>query len=309
MDRSLARAYVIELLGTFALVFFGAGVVCVNQLTAPPHTAAGAAALHSQQPGVVGMALAQGLILAVALAATLHRSGGYLNPAITIMLWVFNRLGTLRAVWLIGAQLLGAVLAGYCLTRAFDVAVLRDARLGTPHLNLPAYAGGAADASLRLGWDSVASGTGIELALTFFLVFAIFGTTLGKARGPAAGSPAGIQERQPRAVEAPWAALMGGLALTAGALVAQPLTGAAANPARWLGTVLWELRVLEGPAAGPGPLADMFVYIAGPILGALLAGGVYFHIMVPAELEARPAATPPAKAAEPRGAAPAKGKK
>ena len=41
----------------------------------------------------------------------MHVSGGYLNPAITIMLWVFNRMASVKAAWLIGAQVLGAVLA------------------------------------------------------------------------------------------------------------------------------------------------------------------------------------------------------
>src|SRR5438128_905048 len=111
MERNLLRAYLVELIGVFVLVFFAAGSVCVNHMTTPLGQQPGTASLTGHQPGLVGMALAQGLILALMLAATLPVSGGYLNPAITIMLWVFNRLDTIKAVWLLGAQFLGAVLA------------------------------------------------------------------------------------------------------------------------------------------------------------------------------------------------------
>src|SRR5262249_45884713 len=80
MDKQLMRAYVAELIGTFALVFVGAGAVLVNAV----------ATEANQQPGLVGIALAHGLILAVVLSVTLHVSGGFHNPAVTLMLWVFN---------------------------------------------------------------------------------------------------------------------------------------------------------------------------------------------------------------------------
>src|SRR5437660_700246 len=110
MDKNLLRLYIPELIGTFALVFIGAGAVCADSMT----TAA------ELRPGVVGIAPANGLILAVALSVTLHISGGYLNPAITLMLWSFNRLDTARMLLYICAQLMGAVLAGLCLYGIFD---------------------------------------------------------------------------------------------------------------------------------------------------------------------------------------------
>src|SRR5207253_1137174 len=129
MDKNLRRAYLIELLGTFALVYFGAGVVCVNYLTTPSEQQPATSALMSQQPGLVGIALAQGLILAVALAVTVPLAGGFLNPAVTLMLWVFNRLDHVRTSWLIGAQVVGATLAGACLRFTFAEDVLRGAHM------------------------------------------------------------------------------------------------------------------------------------------------------------------------------------
>src|SRR5437660_1450633 len=124
MDKNLRRAYLIELLGTFALVYFSAGVVCVNHLTTPGNQEIRSAALLPYQPGLVGIALAQGLILAALLTVTVPLSGGYLNPAVALMLWVFNRLDHVRLSWLIGAQILGAVLAGLCLRFTFEESLL-----------------------------------------------------------------------------------------------------------------------------------------------------------------------------------------
>jgi glycerol uptake facilitator-like aquaporin len=298
MERSLARAYLVELIGVFALVYLGAGIVCVNQLTDPQRGQPISGVLHSQQPGLVGIALVQGLVLAVALAATMHFSGGYLNPAITLMLWVFNRLDTARASWLLGAQLVGAVLAGFCISRTFEPTLLRDAHLGTPHLNLIAYE--------SIGPGSVASGTAVELVLTFFLVFAIFGSILDRAAwqadGPRVETAPPHHDARFRAIEARLAALMAGLAMTACALVGFPLTGSAVNPARWFGTVLWEANLIQPRPGDPGPFADTFVYVAGPVLGALLAGFVYFRLMVPAEADKGGTGPKPAEAPRPGAA-------
>jgi glycerol uptake facilitator-like aquaporin len=102
------------------------------------------------------------------------------------------------------------------------------------------------------------AGTGVELVLTFLLVFAIFGM---------------MRDSHERL-----AGMAGGAALAAGVFFGFPLTGAATNPARWFGTVLWEMGL---GLPGPRPLADVFVYIAGPVLGALLAGTVCFKLLTP----------------------------
>ena len=241
IDKQL-RPYIAELIGAFALVFVGAGSVCASQLTfganPPPH--------H-----VVGIALAEGFILAVMLSATMNVSGGYLNPAVALVLWVFKRLDGGRAFWLIVAQFLGAVLAGGCVRLIFSDSVYQPARGGTPHLNLEAFHH-AAVPDLQI----LFSGIGIELALTFLLTFAIFGTIL--------------DPRAPRI-----AGLGVGLAMVAIVLMGFALTGAAANPARWLGAMVWELTV------DSSAYRDHAVYWIGPVLGALLAGGLYTALILP----------------------------
>jgi glycerol uptake facilitator-like aquaporin len=246
----LRRAYIVELVGTFGLVFFSAAVVCMNYLAIPASTQPlGTTPLYQNQAGLVGIALAQGLIFAVLLTLTVPISGGYLNPAIAITLWTFNRLDARRASWLIGAQLVGAFLAGAALRFTFDMDLLNFTHFGTPHLNSQAYR--------ELRQSALYGGSALELVLTFFVVFAIFG---------AAGEKI-----------ASW---MGGAVLAAAVLVGFPVTGAALNPARWFGTVIWE-NWLSGTNLGRSPFDDLLVYLAGPILGALLAGGFCFLFYVP----------------------------
>src|SRR2546421_3489600 len=139
MNERDIRAAVVELVGVFGLVLFSSGVVCVNQLTTPAAQQPGTAPLTLHQPGLVGVALAQGAILAVLLALTVPVAGGYLNPAITLTQWAFGRLDTRRAAVLIGAQATGALLAGLVLRLMFNGEILNAAHFGAPHINLLAY--------------------------------------------------------------------------------------------------------------------------------------------------------------------------
>jgi aquaporin TIP len=235
-----------ELIGTFALVFVGAGSVCTSQLT----FASGPPEQH-----LLTVALASGLMYTVLLPLTVGVSGGFLNPAITIALWVFRRIELPRACWLIGAQFIGALLAALCLRQMFLDNVLLEAHFGTPHLNMLAF-GGAAGATPSI--KMLVSGIAIEFILTFILTFAIYGTLL-----------------DPRA---PQLGVLGpGIGLTAIILMGYPLTGAAVNPARWLGPALWELTLL------PGAFRDHAIYWIGPIFGALAAAGIYEYVLWPRE--------------------------
>jgi aquaporin Z len=133
----------------------------------------------------------------------------------------------------------------------FSDVVLADAHLGAPHLDLQFFGGS------RQGLPTLAmltSGIGIELTLTFILTFVIYGTCID-TRGPLTGG------------------LMPGLTQAAAVMMAFPLTGAALNPVRWLGPVVWESS-LNGLA-----WSDHSVYWIGPLFGALLAGLVYERIV------------------------------
>jgi glycerol uptake facilitator-like aquaporin len=253
--NATVRAYVTELVGSFVLVLLTAGAVCATGLP-----------LLADKPtlGRVVPALAAGVAWAVALAFTVRISGGFLNPAITVTLWVFQKVDNKKALGLIAVQFLGAAVAGLVLRGLFfsNEKVLMETRLGTPHLNRATMDGESVDRS------SVLQGIGIETVLTFLLVFAIFAFIFDPRFRKKAGD-------QVHSLSYLWL----GLLVMAEVLVAYDLTGAGLNPARWLGTLIWETTVSGLEARHP--FADHGPYWIGPILGSLLAGMLYTYALLP----------------------------
>src|SRR6266705_3667257 len=112
-----------EFIGTFALIFFGAGSICADQYL---HGAGGA--------GLLGIALAHGLAIGIMVSALGHVSGGHFNPAVTIGFWVTKRINTPDVVGYWAAQLVGAIAAAYVLKAIVPDAAWRAVALGTPAL-------------------------------------------------------------------------------------------------------------------------------------------------------------------------------
>ena len=179
-----------ELIGAFALVFVGAGATLA---TGP-----------SAEPGIVAIALAHGLVIAVMVSAVGHISGGHFNPAITLGFLVTGRLAPLLAVVYWVAQLAGAVGAAGLLRWIFDEQT--EGALAAPVLN-PAI--------------QPEAGLLIEAILTFFLVWVVFATAA-----------------DPRGTFKSIAGLAIGLTITMDVLMGGSLTGAAMNPARAFGPEL-----------------------------------------------------------------------
>src|SRR5512143_2348689 len=75
---ALFRRSVAEALGTYALIFFGCGAVVMGSLPGAGF-------------GLLGVALVHAIVLGVMITATMHVSGGHLNPAVTIGLWSVKR--------------------------------------------------------------------------------------------------------------------------------------------------------------------------------------------------------------------------
>ncbi len=255
MDDKNLRAYMAEMIGTFALVFISAGAVFADQL-------------GQFQVGAAGVALATGCIYAGALAVTLPIAGGYLNPAVTIMLYVFKRLDGVKTMGLIFVQVLGAALAGLavCSLFSFQEAWLKNSHLGTPQFNEEAFGYGV-NGSVFV---PLLKGIGVEFVLTFLLVFTIFGTLLDP-RVPQWGG----------AWVSRLACLWVGLVQAAVTLVGYGVTGGSVNPARWFGLALWD-RVYYA-----GAFDHNAVYWVGPIAGALAAGWIYTAWILPAQEESQ----------------------
>lgn len=227
------RACLAELIGTFALVFIGAGAIVVDVQT-------------GGGVGLLGIALAHGIVLAVMVTATMNISGGHINPAVTVGAWVGRQIGGKLAILYILSQLLGGVVAGVLLNGLYPPEAAMAAKLGTPVLA-----------------DGIGFGQGmmIELILTFFLVFAVFGTA--------------IDERAPRV-----GGFGIGLVLVFDILAGGPLTGASMNPARTF-----------GPALASGIWDDHLVYWFGPLLGGIAAALIYSRLLM-GQSEEQPTATP-----------------
>lgn len=215
------KAPLAELIGTYALIFMGAGAICVDSLT------------HGGV-GLVGIALAHGLAIATMVSATGPISGGHLNPAVTIGALAGGKISFKTSIYYIIAQLIGAVLAALSLKAFFHSGLLEGVQYGTPAL--------AGDVSL-------AAGVFLEAILTFFLVFAVYGTAFDE-RGPKVGG------------------LFIGLVITMDILAGGPLTGAAMNPARAF-----------GPALLSGFWENHLVYWVGPALGGFVAALVYQYVL------------------------------
>lgn len=202
------KALICEFIGTFALIFVGVGAIAADA-------------------GLVGIALAHGLVIAVMASATGAISGGHLNPAVTIAMLATGRIKLGKAAGYIVAQCLGAAKAAWLLTLLIPVDTLVAVNLGTT-------APGTGVTPMMA--------FGIEAILTFFLVFVIFGTAVDP-RAPKMG------------------ALFIGLTIVLDILIGGPFTGGAMNPARHLGPALlsgglgnswiyWLGPILGGTVAG-----------------------------------------------------------
>lgn len=205
------RAMIAEAIGTFTLVFIGVGAI-------------------ANDAGLLGVAFAHGLAIAVMVAATAAISGAHLNPAVTVGFLVTGRISIIGALSYVAAQLVGATVAAGLLLITLRDQMLPIA-LGTP---TPGPELGAVQVLV------------IEGVLTFLLMFVIFGTAAVRAE-PAVGG------------------LFIGLTVTLDILMGGPLTGAAMNPARHFGPAL-----LAGPSYLAQSWLYWLAPIGGSVAASLL---------------------------------------
>jgi MIP family channel proteins len=192
-------AYIAELIGTFALVFFITMVVTLY-ITVPP--------AGQPQPfidwSVIGLVHAFVLFMLIQSLAVI--SGAHFNPAVTVAMTVIRQIRPSEALIYIVLQCAGGIL-GALLTKA----LLSDEGAAINY--------GATAVSSRLD-HGIFLGAVCEAVGTFFLVWAIVGVAV---------NPAGLKD---------WAGLAIGTTLGFLVMIFGPLTGAGLNPARALGPAL-----------------------------------------------------------------------
>jgi aquaporin Z len=217
-----SKVLLAEAIGTFFLCF--AGIAAIVSTAEP--IASGA--------GLLGIALAHGLALSIAVSIFAGVSGAHFNPAVTIGFLSTGRIAAPLAGMYIAAQLAGAVVAAAACKFIFPAGAVDASQLGIP---LPG------------DWVTVPILFVTEFILTFLLMTAIFGTAVDG-----------------RAVSMKLGGFGIGLTVAFDILAAGKVTGASMNPARSFGPALvhghfeWHIWYWIAPIAGAVAAALVYQY-------------------------------------------------
>jgi aquaporin Z len=227
------KKYLAELVGTFVLVFGGIG----------------SAVLAGDKIGYFGISFAFGLSLLVMVYTIGPISGCHINPAVTLGVWLSQKINTRDALGYVIAQLIGGMLAA---------AVVLFIAQGGPSGYEAAREGLAANGygAHSPGNYSMIAALVTEIVLTAFLVLTVLGSTDVKA-------PVGF------------AGLAIGLVLTLIHLVGIPVTNTSVNPARSIGPAVF---------VGGWAIQQLWLFIVAPLGGALVASGLYSAVRLPSEV-------------------------
>lgn len=188
--------------------------------------------------GFLGVAFAFGLTLLTMAFMIGPISGCHINPAVSVGLWAGKRFPVSDLLPYIIAQVAGAIVASGVLY------VIASGREG--FTTAAGFASNGYGAHSPGGFTLLACAV-TEVVLTMFFLLIILGAT---------------DERAPKG----FAPIPIGLGLTLIHLISIPVTNTAVNPARSTGPALF---------VGGWALAQLWLFWVAPIVGALLAGGIY----------------------------------
>ena len=190
--------------------------------------------------GYILTALAFGLTI-VAMAYSIGNiSGCHINPAVSLGVLLTGGMTTAEFIGYVIAQCVGAICGSAVLAVIFGLGHVTDMTGGFGANGLAGVGG------------NVLAGLLVEIVLTFIFVIAILGVTSKKAGH---GSFGGI---------------VIGLTLVVVHILGIGLTGTSVNPARSFGPALF--AAFTGNVT---PLAQLWVFIVGPLVGAALAACTY----------------------------------
>ncbi|WIA29677.1 hypothetical protein OEZ86_012160 [Tetradesmus obliquus] len=176
-------------------------------------------------------AAANGIALAVLVYVAANVSGGHLNPAVTVATLVTGHTSVARGLAYIVAQTAGCVLAA-----GMHILLIPKAH------DVGCFAPNGISLGQAFGWEAI---------MTFLLVVTIYSVAVGQPDFGVMG---------PLAI---------GLAVWAAALTGGGFTGAALNPARFLGPA-----IVFGCGWGAAP-AYIFAELLGGVAGAVISWPLY----------------------------------
>ena len=199
MSEPLLRRCLTEVLGTAILVFAGTGAIVIDEIS-------GGQVTH------LGVGLTFGMTVAAVIYATGHISGAHINPAVTMGFALAKHFPWRDVPLYWGAQLVGAAIGSAGLLALFG-------QTGDMGATTPA---GSATQSL-----------GLELALTFILMFVIMAVATDQR---AVGQGAAIAIGTTVGLEAIFAGPIGGVWASHWVYWLGPMAGAVAGAVvyRWI---------------------------------------------------------------------------
>jgi aquaporin Z len=215
------QKFTAELLGTFVLVFFGVGAAVMSG------------------GDYVATGLTFGLTVVVMSYAVGRISGGHFNPAVTVGAALGGRLPWSATPVYVGAQLLGALLAGASL-----FVLLHGFPGYTAEGNIGANSYG--DQGTGYAWWAAFL---LEMLMTAVFIWVILGVTDARNEFQAFMGPLAI-----------------GLALAMIHFGSIAATGTSVNPARSIGVGLF---------GGTDAILQLWLFILAPLLGGAIAGLTY----------------------------------
>ncbi|MBR2275714.1 MAG: aquaporin [Lachnospiraceae bacterium] len=190
--------------------------------------------------GYILTALAFGLVIVGMAYSIGNISGCHINPAVSLGVFMRGGMAAADFVGYIVAQCIGALVGAFLLSAIFNLGEIMD------------MTGAYGSNGLSGVNGSIPAGLLVEIVLTFIFVLTILGVTSKKAGHGSFGG------------------LVIGLTLTLVHILGIGLTGTSVNPARSIGPAI--VSAINGNSE---PLASLWVFIVGPLIGAVLAALVY----------------------------------
>ena len=228
-EGSTMKKYVAEFFGTFVLVFIGCGTAMLVGCDSVDGC------------GYLLTALAFGLAIVAMAYGFGNISGGHVNPAVSLAVFINGGMNAKDLCGYIVAQLLGATAGSATLACIFSMSGIEDMTGALGCNGVPEAAS-----------SPMAAAVLVEIITTCIFIVTILGVTSKKQNHGSFGG------------------LIIGLTLVGLHIVSIGITGTSVNPARSLGPAI--VTAISGDTTG---ISNVLAFIIGPFLGAAIGAFLY----------------------------------